>query len=70
MVVDISGDMQPDLIGLASENGGKSTSFKSWRNTAGAFTLCVRSVCGTSRDASCRPLMLLASPSTQLGLSS
>jgi hypothetical protein len=40
MIVDISGDMQPDLLGLASENGGKSTSFKSWRNLAGAFSLC------------------------------
>lgn len=41
LIVDINGDMQPDLLGLASEGGGKTTSLKAWRNQAGSFDLCV-----------------------------
>lgn len=42
LVVDATGDLRPDLLGFSTEDEGKTSSFKLWKNGPGGFfTLCV-----------------------------
>lgn len=38
MVLDATGNLTPDLLGLLSTNKGKTSTFKLWQNSNGNFT--------------------------------